>query len=105
MPTTTDRQLGRLTRSVYVAFGDRPVDDVLADVPDDAPNFTAHLAKVGDDPGAEIRIITPLGWLDDAEAGCLELVHWHDGTVIHFYVDPAHEDRFVQAVGGQHLGS
>lgn len=75
---------------------------ILAD--DAAPGFIVHLAKIDD----AVEVITPLGWLDKAEAGCMEAVHWHPGLVVRFAVvwnDELDMIHAIERAGGQHLGS
>jgi len=95
-------------RSVYVGFGDHPVEAILAGFPEGTPPHVVHFAKIGDDyPGrpAEVRMITPLGEIDGMELGCLESIFWSDGTVIHFYVDSEDEELFVNTIGNTGIGA
>jgi len=97
-------------RSFYAHWPDGPllldtISRLRADP--DCPPFLVHLAKIGrlDD---RIHTVNPLGWLDDAEAGCMQAVHWHPGTVFHLYVETDDEIDLTLAVarsGGEHIGS
>lgn len=101
-------------RSVYAKFpGDLPIEKIIEAIAaaPGCPEHVVHFAKIGEDDAtgpAELRVITPLGDIDQMEMGCCQAVHWHEGTVVHLYCGISVERDLCAAItnaGGEHLGS